>query len=178
MHTYTYIHTLTPASTLARTKVCVAAEKEYSLERTLANMKVEWSEINFEVKSYKETGTFVVGGIDDIVSLLDDHIVKTQTMRGSMFIGAIEADAKAWEAQLKYAQHLIDEWLGCQKTWMYLEPIFGSEDIMRQLPTEARRFQGVDRLWRTVMADTEQDQIFINQAKKTHAHPNIHMYTN
>ena len=81
----TYIHTLTPASTLARTKVCVAAEKEYSLERTLANMKVEWSEINFEVKSYKETGTFVVGGIDDIVSLLDDHIVKTQTMRGSMF---------------------------------------------------------------------------------------------
>jgi len=145
-------------------EVCVAAEKEYSLERTLANMKIEWGEVRYDVKEYKETGTFVVGGIDDIISLLDDHIVKTQTMRGSMFIGAIEDDAKAWEQQLKYAQHLIEEWLNCQKTWMYLEPIFSSEDIMRQLPTEARRFQGVDRLWRTVMTDTEQDPVFINQA--------------
>ncbi|KAH8073865.1 1-aminocyclopropane-1-carboxylate synthase [Aureococcus anophagefferens] len=63
-----------------------------------------------------------------------------ETMCGSMFIKAIEEDAKAWESQLKYAQALIDEWIACQRVWMYLEPIFGSEDIMRQLPTEARRF--------------------------------------
>jgi len=36
---------------------------------------------------------------------------------------------------------------------MYLEPIFGSEDIMRQLPTEARRFNDVDKYWKKVMAD-------------------------
>lgn len=41
----------------------------------------------------------------------------------------------SWEQQLKYAQSLLDEWIKCQRTWMYLEPIFGSEDIMRQVST-------------------------------------------
>ena len=38
---------------------------------------------------------------------------------------------------------------------MYLEPIFASEDIMRQMPTEGRRFAVVDRLWKRVMAETK-----------------------
>jgi dynein heavy chain len=39
----------------------------------------------------------------------------------------------------------------CQKRWIYLEPIFSSEDIQRQLPVEYKRFQGVDRTWRRLM---------------------------
>lgn len=75
-------------------KVCVAAEKEYGLEKALAGMKEEWSSLEFEVRPYKETGTFLVSGVDDIVTLLDDHIVKTQTMRGSPYILPIEAECK------------------------------------------------------------------------------------
>lgn len=145
-------------------EVCFAAEKEYKLERDLQSMRDDWALIQFDVKPYKETGTCIVGGIDDIITLLDDHIVKTQTMCGSMFIKAIEEEAKAWEAQLKYGQALLDEWIACQRVWMYLEPIFGSEDIMRQLPTEARRFNDVDKLWRTTMKATEEDPVFIAQA--------------
>lgn len=37
---------------------------------------------------------------------------------------------------------------------MYLEPIFSSEDIMRQMPTEARNFKQVDRAWRAIQANT------------------------
>lgn len=59
---------------------------------------------------------------------------------------------QAWEFRLKYAQGLVDEWINCQRTWLYLEPIFSSEDIMRQLPTEARRFNSVDQLWKKVTA--------------------------
>jgi dynein heavy chain, axonemal len=82
-----------------------------------------------------------LGGIDDIITLLDDHLVQTQTMRGSPYIKPIEKECKDWEHKLKYAQALLDQWITCQRTWMYLEPIFGSEDIMRQLPQEGRRFQ-------------------------------------
>jgi dynein heavy chain len=77
-------------------------------------MKKEWDFIEFEVKPYKESGTFVVGGIDDIISMLDDHIVKTQTMRGSPYITRNEAECKAFEFRLKYAQSFLDELIACQ----------------------------------------------------------------
>ena len=40
--------------------VSVKAEKEFRLEKSLAAMKEEWREFEFEVKPYKETGAFVV----------------------------------------------------------------------------------------------------------------------
>lgn len=145
-------------------EVTIAAEKEYNLEKSLNSMMKEWESIEFEVKPYKESGTFVVGGIDEIITLLDDHIVKTQTMRGSPYIKPIERECKNWEHKLKYAQSMLDVMIACQRTWMYLEPIFGSEDIMRQLPTEARRFQGVDQLWRKTLAEANQDPNFMTLA--------------
>jgi len=145
-------------------EVCVAAEKQYGLEKALEAMIQEWKEIEFIVKPYKETGTSVVGGVDDIITLLDDHIVKTQTMRGSPFIKPIEQNCRDWESRLKYAQGLIEEWIACQRTWMYLEPIFSSDDIMRQLPTESKRYQGVDALWKKAMSDCLAEPNFMEQA--------------
>ena len=46
---------------------------------------------------------------------------------------------------------MLSEWLACQRNWMYLQPIFDSEDINRQLPAEGKRFTGVDRLWRRTL---------------------------
>eukprot|EP01035_Chromulina_nebulosa_P018662 gene18662-24408_t len=124
--------------------ISMKAEKEFNLENSLKLMKKEWETIDLELKPYKDTGSFVIGGIDEIIALLDDHIVKTQTMRGSPYIKPIEEKCKKWELKLKYAQVMLDELIQCQRTWMYLEPIFSSEDIMRQLPTEARRFNGFE----------------------------------
>ena len=145
-------------------EITIAAEKEYNLERSMNAMIAEWNEIEYEVKAYKETKTYIVGGIDDIMTLLDDHLVKTQTMRGSPYIKPIEKECKDWEYKLKYAQTLLDEWIGCQRTWMYLEPIFGSEDIMRQLPNEGRKFASVDQLWRKVLMETFENPNFMGQA--------------
>jgi dynein heavy chain len=46
---------------------------------------------------------------------------------------------------------VLDEWLALQRAWMYLEPIFGSDDIMEQLPLEGKRFGAVDRSWRKTL---------------------------
>ncbi|CAF3642805.1 unnamed protein product, partial [Rotaria sp. Silwood2] len=41
-----------------------------------------------------------------------------------------------------------------QKTWQYLESIFGAPDIQRQLPAEAKMFNQVDKTFKDVMRKT------------------------
>ena len=89
-----------------------------------------------------------------IFTLLEDNQVGLQTMLGSRFIGGVQAAIEVWEKMLSLLSETLDEWVTTQRNWMYLETIFAAEDIQKQLPVEAQKFQAVDKFWKATMKKT------------------------
>ena len=138
-------------------EIGITATKEFQLETAMDKMKAEWKSFCFECVPYRESGVSILSGVEDVQQMLDDHILKAQTMHSSAYIKPFEEEMKEWEDKLLSMQDILDAWLRCQESWLYLEPIFNSEDIMKQMPVEGRKFNKVDRIWRNIMAKTVAD---------------------
>ncbi|XP_050428284.1 dynein axonemal heavy chain 3-like [Adelges cooleyi] len=135
-------------------EISTTASREYSLEHNLRKMKEEWLHVEFECTPYRDSGVSVLTSLDDVQVMLDDHILKAQTMHGSVYIKPFEAEMDRWEKKLITMQEILDLWVKVQRIWMYLGPIFSSEDINRQMPEEAQNFRTVDAIWRQIMINT------------------------
>ena len=99
---------------------------------------------------YKDT--FVLKAYDEANAKLDDQSLQTQAMLGSSnCVLKLRLDTRNWETKLTLMQDIIIEINRCQKQWMYLEPIFSSEDIGKTLASELVAFQDVDKIWRATM---------------------------
>ncbi|UPR05068.1 heavy chain of dynein [Chloropicon primus] len=141
------------------------ASKEWSMLKTLQKMNKEWDGKEFMCMAYKDSGTFILASTDDIQAILDDQIVKIQAMSASPFAKPFKDQVNDLETMMQTLQDLIDNWLKCQQTWLYLEPIFSSEDIVKQMPEEGSKFQEVDIIWRELMAKTQETPVVVTIAK-------------
>ena len=61
----------------------------------------------------------------------------------------------------------LDSWLKVQAAWLYLEPIFGSEDIRNQIPVEGEMFVQVDEHWYVVVLLTHKPSSYRAGCEKT-----------
>jgi len=131
--------------------ICDVAGKEYSIQASLDKMMSEWENQNLEISVYKDTGTYIMKISDELLHQLEDHIVLTQSMMFSPYKDPFIEQLTNWETKIKTTQAVLDEWMACQRSWLYLEPIFSSKDIVEQLPLESKRFQTMDRTWRKIL---------------------------
>ena len=130
------------------------ASGEAQLEASLTKITKAWSETEFVTKPYRELKhVYILGGLEDVFTQLEDHQVLLQTMMGSRYIAGVQADVETWERKLSLLSDTLDEWVNCQRSWMYLETIFSAEDIQKQLPAEAAKFHTVDKKVRAHLDD-------------------------
>jgi len=92
-------------------EISVIASREYSLEQNLRKMKEEWLTIEFECTPYRDSGVSILTALDDIQVMLDDHILKAQTMHGSVYIKPFEEEMDTWEKKLILMQEILDLWI-------------------------------------------------------------------
>ena len=136
-------------------EISASASGEAQLEGSLDLIMEGWEKIEFIVLNHRDThGLYILGPFDEIFTQLEDNQVTLQTMLGSRFITEMRDRVEEWEKKLSLLSDTLDEWLACQKNWMYLENIFGAEDIQKQLPAESQKFLVVDRSWKQIMLRT------------------------
>lgn len=143
-------------------RICETAGKEYQIEKSLNAMEEQWKSMNLTVVDYRETETFVLKSVDEIQAVLDEQITTTQAMQFSAFKKPFEERINKWERTLSTVSDVLDEWIQVQRSWLYLQPIFDSPDINKQLPTEGKRFATVDKNWRQTLAAAKQKPNVIN----------------
>jgi dynein heavy chain len=137
-------------------KIGESAAKEYQIESALNKMEAEWENMLLQIHPYKESTTGVLKGVEDITMVLDEQITMTQAIMFSAFKGPFEERIDEWNRKLCCVSDVLEKWMVVQKNWLYLQPIFESGDINRQLPTEGKKFASVDKNWRNTIALAKQ----------------------
>ncbi|KAH8045613.1 dynein light chain binding protein [Aureococcus anophagefferens] len=144
------------------TAIATNATQESVLEEMMAKVTKQWESTELIVMDYKDVkDLYILGDVSENIAALDESLVTVNTVLGSRYVGGIRAFVERWRRDLILFQDTLDEWLACQRAWMYLETIFSSPDIIRQLPAAAKQFQAVDKSWRSIMKSTADDPIAI-----------------
>ncbi|XP_062296546.1 dynein axonemal heavy chain 6 [Scomber scombrus] len=128
------------------------ASGEASVENIITKVEDVWKTTELTVLPHGDSKeVFILGGTDDIQVLLDDSIINVGTAASSRYIGPIKSRVEKLLKQLMLFNQTLEEWLICQRNWLYLESIFLAQDIKRQLPAESKMFLKVDKSWKEIM---------------------------
>uniref|UniRef100_A0A8C9K0H7 Dynein axonemal heavy chain 14 n=1 Tax=Panthera tigris altaica TaxID=74533 RepID=A0A8C9K0H7_PANTA len=135
-------------------EISISATKEAILEKTLFKIIDLWNTTPLHlVVHHSETySVLIISSIDDILTQLEESQITLATVKGSSSLGPFKDLVEKWDQNLSLFSSTLEESMNCQRNWLYLEPIFHSVEIQRQLPVEAKLFSQVISMWREIMS--------------------------
>ncbi|XP_076986007.1 dynein axonemal heavy chain 14, partial [Tamandua tetradactyla] len=135
-------------------EISTSATNETALEKMLFKMIDLWNTTPLHlVLHHTETcSILIISSVDDIVAQLEESQAILATIKGSSYLEPIKDLVNEWDQNLTLFSYTLEEWMNCQRNWLYLEPIFHSLEIQRQLPAEAKLFCQVISMWKEVMS--------------------------
>ncbi|POM71948.1 Dynein heavy chain [Phytophthora palmivora] len=127
------------------------AQKEAKQESVLQELENRWSAICLVMTPYKETMVPLLHLAEDDIEMLESDQLLVQGMvsgRNSFF----QDQTQNWQSKLMLVSETVGVLLDIQRSWSYLEPLFmQSEEVKRELPDDAARFEDVDELVRQTL---------------------------
>ncbi|GET87136.1 dynein heavy chain, putative [Leishmania tarentolae] len=149
---------MTDEHSAAVREVVSSAVGIFELEQQLKKLERYWANHLFVVIPYGgRSNAFVVDAVDATLEELEEQQIVVQTCLASKYVAPVQTEMREWEAKLSLIHSVLMEWVGVQKTWMYLEFIFMSDDIKRQLPDESLLFSSADRFFGSLMKRCYED---------------------
>ncbi|XP_003791058.1 dynein heavy chain 14, axonemal [Otolemur garnettii] len=137
-----------------------SATNEAALEKMLFKIIDLWNTtpLHLVLHHSEICSILIISSIDDMLSQLEESQVILSTIKGSSYIGPIKDLVTEWDQNLALFSYTLEEWMKCQRNWLYLEPIFYSLEIQRQLPAEKKLFVQVIATWKEIMAKVQSKQ--------------------
>jgi len=135
-------------------QISVQATRENYLECEIAKIDNEWKKCIFAVKQYNNKDVYIIDKIDDVTNILDQSISSINMILSDKYIKPLLSQAENWKQTLLNIQNIVEEWIIFQNNWIYLENIFSSSDLRKQLINEASKFDSVDKFYKQLIQKT------------------------
>uniref|UniRef100_K3WLS4 AAA+ ATPase domain-containing protein n=1 Tax=Globisporangium ultimum (strain ATCC 200006 / CBS 805.95 / DAOM BR144) TaxID=431595 RepID=K3WLS4_GLOUD len=120
------------------------AQKEAKQESVLQDLESRWLTVSFTMTRYKETDVPLLHLSEDIVEMLESDQLLLQAMVSGRY-NYFQTQTQSWYSKLMLVSEIVGILTEIQHSWSYLEPLFmRSEEVKRELPAEAIRFQQID----------------------------------
>ncbi|KAM9212758.1 dynein axonemal heavy chain 14 [Dugong dugon] len=135
-------------------EISTAATNEAALEKMLFKIIDLWNTtpLHLVLHHTEACSILIISSVDDILAQLEESQVILGTVKGSSYLGPIKDLVDEWDQNLAIFSYTLEEWMNCQRNLLYLEPIFHSLEIQRQLPAETKLFSKVISMWKDVMS--------------------------
>ena len=136
--------------------IALKAKKEQELEKQLAEVVKPWETLEIVLKYNKDKDVYTLTQLDDLIVLLEDTQVAITSIITNRFVTPLYDKVEPWQKKFALFSNTLDEWMNVQRQWLYLENIFASPDIIKQLPVEHKKFSVIDTYFRKLMKDTSE----------------------
>ncbi|XP_057583181.1 dynein axonemal heavy chain 14 [Hippopotamus amphibius kiboko] len=135
-------------------EISSSATNEAVLEKMLFKIIELWNTtpLHLVLHHTEAYSILIISSIDDIFAQLEESQIILATVKGSSYLTPIKDLVDEWVQKLTLFSYTLEEWMNCQRNWLYLEPIFHSTEIQRQLPAEAKLFSQVISMWKEIMS--------------------------
>ena len=133
-------------------QISIQATQESILKKQLSQLDEQWRQVIFSLKNYpKYKDMYLLTEVDILLNMLDESIAKINSIIGSKYIKPLLTQAENWRSTLLNLQSILDEWVTCQHKWLYMDNIFSSQEIKKQLANEAVKFDIADKFFKGLM---------------------------